>query len=354
MNEEGSSSPLSALLKSLAAGAAAGLTVDLTLYPVDTIKTRLQSHEGFRKSGGFSRLYAGIPSVAVGSAPGSALFFVTYDSSKRLLSRLGGMPATLREVIAANVGEILACLVRVPTEVIKQRSQAFPYLKPMAVLRKTLKTEGISGLYRGYRSTLIREIPFSSIQFPLWEGLKRARAKATGHPATPLESAICGCLAGGFAAAVTTPLDVAKTRIMLAHRLHTHAEGKVLEILKDIWTQRGIKGLYAGLIPRCFWIGVGGFLFLGAYEKVQFIFSPQPFQTEDKSESKSPELRRFGLMGLQMAAQAWTDKVVSSFRKEEPKTFDEAIQKSKEFSEKLAKEYEKKRAEKTEKIGVEN
>jgi len=35
-------------------------------------------------------------------------------------------------------------------------------------------------------------------------------------PVQPWQSAVCGAFAGGFSAAVTTPLDVAKTRIMLA------------------------------------------------------------------------------------------------------------------------------------------
>ena len=53
----------------LQAGAAAGLSVDVSLYPLDTIKTRLQSAEGFVKTGGFRGIYAGLGSIAVGSMP---------------------------------------------------------------------------------------------------------------------------------------------------------------------------------------------------------------------------------------------------------------------------------------------
>jgi solute carrier family 25 S-adenosylmethionine transporter 26 len=58
------------LLKPMMAGAMAGTTVDLFFYPIDTLKTRLQSCEGFIASGGFKGVYKGLGSVAVGSAPG--------------------------------------------------------------------------------------------------------------------------------------------------------------------------------------------------------------------------------------------------------------------------------------------
>lgn len=58
------------------AGGCAGMCVDLTLFPLDTIKTRLQSQQGFYKAGGFRGIYAGVPSAAVGSFPNGETRFM--------------------------------------------------------------------------------------------------------------------------------------------------------------------------------------------------------------------------------------------------------------------------------------
>ena len=99
---------------SLIAGGIAGTTVDVALYPLDTIKTRLQAPQGFIKAGGFSGVYKGLSAAAAGSAPGAALFFSSYEMSKQILhdrntsssSRNGyQIPSPAIHMIAAAIGE---------------------------------------------------------------------------------------------------------------------------------------------------------------------------------------------------------------------------------------------------------
>lgn len=53
----------------LKGGGVAGFVVDIVLYPLDTLKTRLQAAQGFTKAGGFKGVYKGIGPQAIGSAP---------------------------------------------------------------------------------------------------------------------------------------------------------------------------------------------------------------------------------------------------------------------------------------------
>ena len=254
-------------MEAFLSGAVAGITVDLALFPVDSLKTRLQSEARFIKAGGFRQLYAGIGPVFLGSGPGAALFFTAYEGTRTVFSRVAGPEYTmLGDMTAASVGEVTACSVRVPVEVIKTRSQVSQQ-SSASVLRACIREEGLSGLFRGYRSTVLREIPFSFIQFPIWEQLKRYVARTRGKQETnAVESAACGFFAGGFAAGVTTPLDVAKTRIMLAAKSDSAASGRITHVIRDIYNKEGLAQLFSGVVPRVTMISVGGFIFLGAYD----------------------------------------------------------------------------------------
>lgn len=78
----------------------AGTSVDIILFPLDTLKTRLQSVNGLAGSGGLRGLYAGISSVLVGSAPGAALFFCTYETMKQAFAV---MTPTLKDTLIAHL-----------------------------------------------------------------------------------------------------------------------------------------------------------------------------------------------------------------------------------------------------------
>ena len=245
-------------ITSLIAGGLAGVSVDIILFPLDTLKTRLQSKQGFRKSGGFSNLYKGIFPVFIGSAPTASLFFVTYEGIKNVTQpRVPERYHSLLHMSAASLAEMVACLIRVPIEVLKQRKQALIFQRKDVSLRL---------LYCGYWSTVIRDMPFSLIQFPLWEGFKKIWSSNVERDILPAESAICGAIAGGISAAITTPLDVIKTRIMLSHKNESASKLKVLYVTQNVYNEKGLHGLFAGIGPRVMWITLGGFIFFGTYE----------------------------------------------------------------------------------------
>ena len=71
---------------------------------------------------------------------------------------------------------------------------------------------------------------------------------------------LAGSTAGALAAAVTTPMDVLKTRLQTLEGQPVHsccAAGKPagpppggLELLRDIYRTEGLRGLFAGIVPR--------------------------------------------------------------------------------------------------------
>lgn len=255
----------------LIAGGCAGTAVDMSLHPLDSIRTRIQSEAGFWKSGGFKGLYRGLLSAALGSAPGAAAFFSTYEGMKKAQKKLAGGEHWIQHSAASSCGEVAACLVRVPTAVVTQNMQVGRYSGFTQAVSTTFANGGISAFYVGYWTTVAREIPFSFIQFPIYEGLKKTWSSYQGEPTNAVQGALCGSLAGAVAGGVTTPLDVAKTRIML----EVPAEGQAkrytgtVTTLQTIAAEEGALALYKGVTPRVMWITIGGFIFFGAYEKTQ-------------------------------------------------------------------------------------
>lgn len=100
-----------------------------------------------------------------------------------------------------------------------------------------------TGFYRGYFTTVLREIPFSFIQYPLWEFLKRKTCELRKcQTISTGDSLICGAVAGAFAGLSTTPFDVAKTRIILAEKSDQASKGNLFYVWKEVYSKNGLKG----------------------------------------------------------------------------------------------------------------
>jgi solute carrier family 25 S-adenosylmethionine transporter 26 len=269
-------------MDSFLSGAFAGFAVDVSLFPIDTVKTRLQSKDGFWKAGGFTGIYRGLGVVTMGSIPSAGLFFASYDTVKRAFKcspqdgeaqgKLAAIPLAARQQFAACIGEATACLVRVPVETLKQQLQAGQHRTLREAIKANSRVGGLKGFYGGYGITMCREVPFAAIQFPLYEALKR---KTDSNSA--IVRGACGSLAGSVAAFLTTPFDVAKTRIML-RQVRKDQEGALamISVLRSISQEEGRAGLFRGVGPRVFWISLGGGIFLGSYEFAQSKLRPAP------------------------------------------------------------------------------
>lgn len=102
------------------AGGAAGISVDFALFPIDSIKTRLQaSSQGvdFMKSAEKVNKYRGFFSSMIASFPSSATFWLTYEVSKQYIPVEN---VNLNSFLAASIAESAQALIRNPFEVVKQ------------------------------------------------------------------------------------------------------------------------------------------------------------------------------------------------------------------------------------------
>lgn len=109
------------------------------------------------------------------------------------------------------------------------------------------KDLGIKGMYKGSTITLLRDVPYSMIFFPLNATMQNWFMDEHGN--IPLGGLLtAGMVAGCFAAGLMTPMDVIKTRVQAEKG--NKLEVKFFDMFKKIFKTEGIKGLYKGAVPR--------------------------------------------------------------------------------------------------------
>jgi solute carrier family 25 S-adenosylmethionine transporter 26 len=180
-------------------------------------------------------------------------------------------------------------------------SNASTVFQPSATLQTLRKFKRPSQLWRGYTALAARNLPFTAMQFPMFEHLKttikqyrKDKGTFTGTLGeTAMITAISAGSAGSVAAVITTPVDVVKTRIMLSAAGETsekaateevdksRKQGKSLKdlaerrggskksgfvVAQEVYRDSGMRGLFRGGTLRAAWTALGSGLYLGVYE----------------------------------------------------------------------------------------
>ncbi|PKA64501.1 Protein mitoferrin-like 1, chloroplastic [Apostasia shenzhenica] len=262
---------LRVLCDGMIAGGAAGVVVETVLYPIDTIKTRLQAAQGGSKIH-WRGLYSGLAGNLAGVLPASAVFVGIYEPTKqKLLKSFPDNLSAFAHLTAGAIAGAASSLIRVPTEVVKQRMQTRQFASAPQAVRLIVVKEGFKGLYAGYRSFLLRDLPFDAIQFCIYEQLRIGYKIAAKRELSDPENAVIGAFAGAITGAITTPLDVLKTRLMVQGSANQY--GGLLDSVQTIIKEEGPAALLKGIGPRVLWIGIGGSIFFGVLEKTKSLLS---------------------------------------------------------------------------------
>lgn len=258
----------------VAAGVARCVSI-FSMFPVDTIKTRLQM--GQSNAFSFDGLYKGVGGSLFGQVPYGVLTFGSYEMYKKtFLERFPNVKPAFIYALAAICGDITGSGWLCPSEVVKQQTQAGMYASTGDAVRGIFEKKGFAGFYQGYMGGLARDVPFRVAQLVSFEITKnfylRSKRKASSSSQgdkvnlSAAESAICGAVAGSISAAITSPLDRIKTLLMTDSVAYG---GTVGSCISKIWRDEGVAGLFQGMAPRVVYIAPSVAIFFIAYEQVQ-------------------------------------------------------------------------------------
>ncbi|EQB53551.1 hypothetical protein CGLO_06713 [Colletotrichum gloeosporioides Cg-14] len=263
--------PNFSLVQNMAAGAFAGIAEHTVMYPIDAIKTRMQVlnpnpsavYNGviqgtyrIASREGVLSLWRGMSSVVAGAGPAHAVYFATYEAVKHVM---GGNQAGVHHPLAAATSGACATIasdaLMNPFDVIKQRMQiqdsAKMYRSMTDCAKYVYKTEGLAAFYVSYPTTLSMTVPFTALQFLAYESISTAMNPSKKYD--PTTHCLAGAVAGGFAAALTTPMDVIKTMLQTRGTATDPALRNVNGFMAGcrlLYEREGFRGFFKGVRPR--------------------------------------------------------------------------------------------------------
>lgn len=271
-------------------GGLAGVCGVSATFPMDLAKTRLQAQvtvagqtpkyknlfhtmKVVAQKEGAAALYSGY-SVNVGFIVfEKAIKLVANDMFRLWLADEKGHVGLKSSILAGASAGAAQTIVTTPMELLKikgqeagSRGEKFNAIKAMRDIAGG--PEGIRGFYRGWCSTLIRDVPFSFLYFPMYAELHNLESFGGGDSFKGNLAA--GMISGAVAGGMSTPTDVIKTR--LQNQNPNEPKMSWQQCFSNVKGE-GVKAFYKGAGPRMICIGslfavAQGFYELGTGKKV--------------------------------------------------------------------------------------
>lgn len=279
------------------AGALGGVFSNAVIYPLDTVKTRIQAGQSsaapagkevrdpkdptktiitvpknagmikgilhiIRSKEGPLGLYKGFGASMVNTFSTGFAYFYWYSVirtlyqnrlAKRTASGVAVM-STAAELILGALAGAMAQIFTIPVAVIATRQQLMGSNemgkdgKPvdgsfLGVAKDILKDDGITGLWRGLKPSLVLTVN-PAITYGVFERVKTIiLATSTDGKMTPGKSFLVGALSKTLATVVTFPYILSKIRLQAKNTQYTGA----IDCLRQIAKEKGIAGWYQGM-----------------------------------------------------------------------------------------------------------
>ncbi|XP_053946226.1 mitoferrin [Anastrepha ludens] len=285
----------------MTAGAIAGVLEHCVMYPLDSVKTRMQSlspvtsnydisttFKNMIKKEGIMRPIRGVSAVVAGAGPAHALYFGSYEMMKELLTKVT-TNNHVNYMASGAVATLIHDAVSNPTDVIKQRMQMYnsKYKSVIGCMKDVYRNEGITAFYRSYSTQLVMNIPYQTIHFATYEFFQNMLNHERKY--SPVVHMVAGGAAGATAAAFTTPLDVVKTLLNTQENGHTK---DMVEAIRQIYSLAGVKGFFRGMLARILYSMPATAICWSTYEFFKFYLAGSNHSTYKSSITGKNALQR--------------------------------------------------------------
>jgi len=250
-------------------GAVSGAVGVAGYYPFDVIRCRQQaditSRTGMLRTvqtmvsnSGPRVLFKGISAQILWNVPAQGTYFTVYEKSKEYIKPHVRPGSALVEGIAGALATTAGFAFWTPMDTICQRCQATDSFHNTGrqIFSKIWAREGIRGLYSGFFTSLLVEIPMVSAFWIIYERLKRPLRPYLGSDSMTVAGS--SAIAAIIATWITNPVDVIRTHIQLSgpggpkELRRAKAERSGLRMASEIFRQHGVTRLFrVGVLARC-------------------------------------------------------------------------------------------------------